>query len=65
MEKEGETFKKHTEKKHFLWNYLYYIYCLENKDPTDYTGIEYIIKTKIDEDDVSWFPAEEEKDTGG
>jgi len=45
--------------KHFLWNYIYYIYCLNEKDSTDYTGIEYIIFTKISEDDVTWFPIED------
>lgn len=45
--------------KHYIWNYIYYIYCLKNKDSTDYTGIEYIIYNKIEEDDVTWFPVED------
>lgn len=38
MEKQGTTFEKH-KKKHLLWNYLFYKYCLDMKDPTDYTGL--------------------------
>lgn len=57
MEKIGETFKKHTERRHFLWNYIYYVYTLEKKSATDYSGVEYRIKEKIDSEDVTWFPA--------
>ena len=64
MEKQGATFKKHTNK-HLVWNYLYYIYCLKKKDETDYTGIEYEIITKVDGEDVSWFPSMGEEDSSG
>lgn len=64
IEKEGTTFKKHTEK-HLLWNYIFYIYCLQGKDATDYTGIEYIIYNKIESEDVTWFPALGESDSSG
>lgn len=64
MEKNGETFKKHINR-HFLWNYVYYIYCLENKDETDYTGIEYMIKNQLENEDISWFPYMGEDDSGG
>lgn len=42
----GTTFNKHIEK-HHLWYYVFYKYCLELKDQTDYTGIEYDITEKI------------------
>ena len=38
VEKEKEDFQEHI-KKHFLWNYIFYIYVLELKDATDYTGL--------------------------
>ncbi len=38
MEKNAETFEKHIAK-HDLWNYLYYILNLQEKDSTDFTGI--------------------------
>lgn len=55
MEKNAETFEKHTHK-HFLWNYIYYILCLEKKDPTDFSGLEFDIDFKIKSEDVTWFP---------
>jgi hypothetical protein len=46
MEKNGETFKKHISK-HNLWNYIFYRYVVELKDPSDYSGLEYSIKQQI------------------
>lgn len=46
MEKNAETFEKHIAK-HDLWNYLYYMLNLEEKDATDFTGIEFDIDYKI------------------
>lgn len=65
MERSGSTFAKHTRNRHFLWNYLYYLYCLRLKSPTDFTGLEYEIDKKVNEEDVEWFPALGEGDTGG
>jgi hypothetical protein len=46
--------------KHFLWNYVFYIYSLEKKSQTDYTGLEYYISTRYnrpdEEVDISWVP---------
>ena len=44
LEKQGFDFDDHTRNKHFLWNYIFYIYVLEQKDETDYTGLEYYIR---------------------
>lgn len=43
-----------------MWNYIFYIYCLRNKDETDYSGIEYSIAEKLDKEDLSWIPIEED-----
>jgi hypothetical protein len=60
LEKQGEDFTKHTREKHFLWNYLFYIYVLERKDETDYTGLEYEIRKQYyrsdEEMEVNWIP---------
>lgn len=64
MERSGSTFDKHIQK-HALWNYLYYLYCLRLKDPTDFTGLEYEIDKKVNEEDVEWFPANGEGDSEG
>lgn len=39
-----------------MWNYLYYIAYLQDKDETEYTGIESYINDKITKYDYSWFP---------
>lgn len=60
LEKQGEDFTKHTREKHFLWNYIFYIYVLERKDETDYTGLEYEIRKQYfrsdEEMEVNWIP---------
>ncbi|CAM6001410.1 unnamed protein product [Sphagnum balticum] len=60
LEKSGEDFNSHTRNKHFLWNYIFYIYVLERKSETDYTGLEYYIRLqyyKPDEEmEVKWIP---------
>lgn len=58
------TFDVHIEK-HWLWNYAYYIYVLENKDATDYTGIEYVIINQLNSEEVMWFPDLGEGSTDG
>jgi hypothetical protein len=60
----GTTFNKHIEK-HRLWYYIFYKYCLDMKDQTDYTGIEYMITEKIGSENVTWFPDNGEKDMSG
>jgi len=39
-----------------MWNYVFFIAYLKNKDQTDYTGIESYIDEKVELQDVSWFP---------
>ena len=59
IEKTGETFDSYI-KRHFLWNYIFYIYVLERKDETDYTGLEYYIRQQYylpdEEMEVRWIP---------
>lgn len=64
MEKSGTTFEKHIHT-HFLWNYLYYLYVLKQKDKTDFTGLEFDIDQKVYTEDVDWFPAMGEGDAEG
>ena len=44
------------QKDHYMWNYLFYIAYLNDKDETEYTGIESYIASKINKYDCSWFP---------
>ena len=39
-----------------MWNYLFYIAYLKDKDPTEYTGIESYVADKVDKDEIGWFP---------
>ena len=39
-----------------MWNYVFFIAYLKNKDQTDYTGIESYISEKVELNDASWFP---------
>lgn len=56
LEKRNESFAEHTEKKHLIWNYIFYIKCLMIKEWTEYTGLEYWIKERLEKYDISWFP---------
>ena len=54
LEKSNEDFDDHIKEKHFLWNYLFYIYVLLKKDSTEYTGLEYAIMDMLSKEDISW-----------
>ena len=49
-------FVKHIKEEHYMWNYLFYIAYLFEKDAEDYTGIESYVRAKVDKMDISWFP---------
>ena len=51
-----EGFEKHL-KDHSIINYFFYIFYLEDKDSSEYSGLESYIKNEIDEDSTSWFPS--------
>ncbi|MCB0369611.1 MAG: hypothetical protein KDD45_09250, partial [Bdellovibrionales bacterium] len=44
-------------KRHFLWNYIYYLYVLKQKDKTDYTGLEFDIDRQVTAEEIDWFPS--------
>lgn len=54
VEKNYEDFEEHIANKHYLWNYIFYIYCLIKKDSTEYTGLEYAISDMIEKENISW-----------
>jgi len=52
-------FEGHTKKSlgdHCLWNYLFFIVYLREKDPTLFTGPEQLVKSMLDNKDLSWIP---------
>ena len=39
-----------------MWNYLYFLYSLKKKEPTDYTGIESYVSNQLSTDELGWMP---------
>ena len=63
LEKSNIKFEEEHVPKHLLWNYIFYLYCLEKKDSNEYSGLEYLISNKCkDENDISWIPIYYEDD---
>ena len=71
FDKNGTGFENHIEKQHHLWNYVFFIYSVNAKDPTEYNGIESYVQEKVNKffdakfiknpfqlqaEDISWFP---------
>jgi len=59
IEKNSENakgFKHHIKNDHYMWNYLFYIAYLLDKDNTEYTGIESYVADKLEKEEISWFP---------
>jgi inositol 1,4,5-triphosphate receptor type 1/inositol 1,4,5-triphosphate receptor type 3 len=60
LEKNRISFQDHITDKHYLWNYVFFIYFLDKKSPTDYSGMEYQITTQYNKPDeemvIDWVP---------
>jgi len=52
----GTGFINHIRKDHYLWNYLFYIAYIQDKEKTEYTGLESYIAEQIENEEISWFP---------
>jgi hypothetical protein len=52
----GLSFMSHTRQAHYIWNYVYYIVGLLEKDPSEYNGIESFIAAKYKAGDIDWIP---------
>ena len=48
--------KEHTNKKHNLWDYVYFLCYLYLTDENDYNIMEYKIMSSISEYNLSWIP---------
>jgi hypothetical protein len=46
----------HIKKEHNLWQYVFFLIHLNEKDTTDYNGTESFIAEKLEQDDITWFP---------
>jgi inositol 1,4,5-triphosphate receptor type 1/inositol 1,4,5-triphosphate receptor type 3 len=52
-----EGFEKHLQD-HSIINYFFYTFYLEDKDSSEYSGLESYIKNQIDKESILWFPKE-------
>ena len=50
-----EGFYNHLED-HSIENYFFYMFYLEEKEPSEYNGIESYIKSEIDKESILWLP---------
>lgn len=41
------SFEQHIQKEHNMWDYLYFIVLIKEKDPTEYTGPESYVAEMI------------------
>lgn len=56
IKKTEKGFLHHYKVDHYMWNYLFYMYNLEQKDINEYNGIETYVHQLIEEEDIKWFP---------
>ncbi|XP_015250029.1 PREDICTED: inositol 1,4,5-trisphosphate receptor type 3 [Cyprinodon variegatus] len=50
------SFEEHIKMEHNIWNYLYFIVLVREKNHTDYTGPESYVAHMIKEKNLEWFP---------
>jgi len=52
----GNGFEDHVKKDHNMWQYMFLMIYLKDKDHTDYNGWEQYVWSKMQKDDTSFFP---------
>ncbi|MBN3295152.1 ITPR3 protein, partial [Amia calva] len=50
------SFEEHIKMEHNIWNYLYFIVLVREKNKTDYTGPESYVAMMIKNKNLDWFP---------
>ncbi|XP_077567065.1 inositol 1,4,5-trisphosphate-gated calcium channel ITPR3 [Stigmatopora nigra] len=50
------SFEEHIKFEHNIWNYLYFIVLVREKNKTDYTGPESYVAMMIKNNNLDWFP---------
>ncbi|KAL9655967.1 hypothetical protein ABK040_007588 [Willaertia magna] len=53
---QGMNFLKHSFEEHNLWNYVYFLIYLYNKEKTEFTGAEQYVFDQTLKDDLNFFP---------
>lgn len=54
--KNKKGFKFHVKYEHSSWNYIFYISYLEDKNNSEYLGLESYVQGKILKQEINWFP---------
>jgi hypothetical protein len=52
----SQGFKTHIHSEHDKFNYLFFLVYLQNKDETEFTGVETYVANKVKDEDVAWIP---------
>jgi len=56
FEQIGLNFKTHIKEDHNMWDYVFFRFYLEEKDPIDFTGLETYCSDNIKEQKINWLP---------
>ena len=56
FERFGNGFLHHVKHEHHMWNYLFFFYHLDQKDPSEFTALEQMVAEKLLKNDYSFFP---------
>jgi len=56
FEQVGLNFKAHIKEDHNMWDYVFFRFYLEAKDPTEFTGLETYCSKLIKEQKINWLP---------
>lgn len=56
FEKQRRPFDLHIHEDHNMWNYVYYLAYLTEKNQTDYTGNETFVYSSYVKNNTKWFP---------
>ena len=51
-----DGFKDHVRKDHNMWAYLNFIFFVWEQDKDDDDGLEYYVRHKIEDNEITWFP---------
>jgi len=51
------TFDNHVKADHNVWNYLYFVMYLRDKDETEFSGVETYVQRMLHKSDQNWIPS--------
>jgi inositol 1,4,5-triphosphate receptor type 1 len=51
-----DGFANHITCEHNMWQYVFFLVYLHQKDPNNYTGAESHVDTLVKKNDAAWFP---------